>query len=104
MRRARDTDRRERFRREAELLATLNHPNIAAIYGVEESPEIEALCSELVDGPTLADRLASGPLPVADALAIARQIADALEAAHEQRHRASRPQAGEHQAHGATAR
>ena len=80
---ARDTDRRERFRREAELLATLNHPNIAAIYGVEESPEIEALLLELVDGPTLADRLASGSLPVSDALAIARQIVDALEAAHE---------------------
>ena len=79
---ARDTDRRERFRREAELLATLNHPNIAAIYGVEES-RIEALLLELVDGPTLADRIASGSLPLDDALPIARQIADALEAAHE---------------------
>jgi Tol biopolymer transport system component len=78
-----DADRRARFRREAELLATLNHPNIAAIYGVEEAGGIEALLLELVEGATLADRLASGPLSVSDALAVARQIVDALDAAHE---------------------
>src|SRR5204862_19205 len=77
-----------RFTREAQLLATLNHPNIAAIYGLEEGPaeagpHQRALVLELVDGPTLADRIAHGPLPLADALAIARQIAEALEAAHE---------------------
>ena len=80
---AQNADRRARFRREAELLATLNHSNIAAIYGVEETAETEALLLELVEGPTLADRLSSGPIPVSDALAIARQIADALDAAHE---------------------
>src|SRR5687767_12656211 len=78
-----DTDRLMRFQREAELLAALNHPNIAAIYGVEEIDGISALILELVDGPTLADRLARGPLPLHDALAIARQITDALDAAHE---------------------
>jgi serine/threonine protein kinase/Tol biopolymer transport system component len=80
---ARDSDRRARFRREAELLATLNHPNIAAIYGVEEAGDVEALLLELVEGPTLADRLRSGPIPVSDALTIARHIVDALDAAHE---------------------
>ncbi len=78
-----DPERRSRFAREARLLATLNHPNIGAIYGLEETDGITALVLELVEGPTLADRLARGPLPVADALAIARQIAEALEAAHE---------------------
>jgi Tol biopolymer transport system component len=77
-----DPDRVARFTREAQLLASLNHPNIAAIYGFEETPQ--ALVLELVEGPTLADRLEHGPLPLADALAIAAQIADALEAAHEQ--------------------
>jgi serine/threonine protein kinase len=77
-------NRLARFRREAQLLAALNHPNIAAIYGVEESTELRALVLELVDGPTLADRIAQGPIPLARALAIARQIAEALEAAHEQ--------------------
>jgi len=61
------------------VLASLNHPNIAAIYGVEE----RAIVMELVEGPTLADRIAGGPIPLDEALAIARQIADALEAAHE---------------------
>jgi serine/threonine protein kinase len=75
-----DPDRLARFQREAELLATLNHPNIAAIYGLEDG----ALVLELVEGPTLADRIAGGPLPFEDALPIARQIADALDAAHEQ--------------------
>ena len=80
---AHDADRLARFQREAELLATLNHPNIAGIYGLEESNGVRALVLELVEGPTLADRLAKGPIPIEDALPIARQIADALEAAHE---------------------
>jgi len=79
-----DPNRLARFRREATLLAALNHPNIAAIYGVEESAELRALVLELVEGPTLADRIAQGPMPVERALSIARQIVDALEAAHEQ--------------------
>ena len=78
-----DPDRSARFTREAHLLARLNHPNIAAIYGLEESHGAQALVLELIDGPTLADRIARGPLSVAEALPIARQIADALEAAHE---------------------
>ncbi len=80
---ARDPDRRQRFEREAHLLAALNHPHIAAIYGLEESAGITALVLELVEGVTLADRIAAGPVPVEEALAIARQIAEALEAAHE---------------------
>jgi serine/threonine-protein kinase len=78
-----DPDRVARFQREAELLATLNHPNIAAIYGLEHADGLRALVLELVDGPTLADRIAQGPIPIDEALLIARQIADALEAAHE---------------------
>jgi serine/threonine-protein kinase len=78
-----DPDRLARFRREAQVVASLNHPNIAAIYGLEDSAR-PALVLELVEGPTLADRIAQGPLPVEEAVAIARQIADALEAAHEQ--------------------
>jgi serine/threonine-protein kinase len=73
-----------RFRREAKVLASLNHPNIAAIYGFEESNQVQALVLELVEGPTLADRLAQGPIPLNEALPIARQIAEALDAAHEQ--------------------
>src|SRR5271165_6990054 len=76
---AADPDRLARFTREAQVLASLNHPNIAAIYGVEEG----ALILELVEGPTLAERIAQGPIPVDEALAIARQIAEALEYAHE---------------------
>ena len=72
-----------RFKREAHVLASLNHPNIAAIHGLEESDGVHALVLELVEGPTLADRIAEGPIPVDDALPIARQIAEALEAAHE---------------------
>ena len=79
-----DPDRLARFRREAQLLAALNHPNIAAIYGLEESTSGQALVLELVEGPTLADRIAEGPIPPGQALSIAKQIADALEAAHEQ--------------------
>ena len=78
-----DADRMTRFQREAQLLASLNHPNIAAIYGLEESGGVRALVMELVEGPTLADRLQRGALPLEDALSVARQIAEALEAAHE---------------------
>jgi eukaryotic-like serine/threonine-protein kinase len=78
-----DPDRRTRFTREAHVLASLNHPNIGGIHGFEDSGQVHALVLELVEGPTVADRIAQGPLPVDEALAIARQIADALEAAHE---------------------
>src|SRR5512143_2400199 len=78
-----DDERVARFRREAQVLASLNHPNIAAIYGLEESNGDLALVMELVEGPTLQDRIAAGPIPLDDALPIARQIADGLEAAHE---------------------
>src|SRR5215813_9378990 len=104
---ANDPDRLARFKREAQVLASLNHPNVGGIYGFEDSGGVHALILELVDGPTLADLLigsglrASGSwpdaaqslrpraqsqraLPVEEALKIARQIADALEAAHEQ--------------------
>jgi serine/threonine protein kinase len=80
---ARDPDRVSRFKREAQILAALNHPHIAAIYGLEETNGLQFLVLELVDGETLADRLKRGSLPLDEALAIARQIADALEAAHE---------------------
>jgi len=78
-----DPDRVARFEREARVLASLNHPNIAAIYGLEQSDGVTALVLELVDGETLADRIRRGPVPLRDALAIARQIAGALDAAHE---------------------
>ena len=78
-----DPDRLARFQREAEVLASLNHPNIAAIYGLEEADGVRALVLELVEGPTLADRIKEGPLPLDEALPIAKQIAEALEAAHE---------------------
>ena len=78
-----DPDRLARFQREAQILASLNHPNIAAIHGIEESGRTRALVLELVEGPTLADRLAHGAIPLEDALPIAKQIAEALEAAHE---------------------
>ena len=80
---ATDPDRLARFQREAQVLASLNHPNIAAIHGLEDSEGTKALVLELVEGPTLADRIAQGPIPV-EALPIAKQIAEALEAAHEQ--------------------
>jgi serine/threonine-protein kinase len=79
-----DPDRVARFQREAKTLAALNHANIGSIYGLEEAPGITALVLELVEGPTLADRIAEGPLPLDEALAIARQVIDALEAAHDQ--------------------
>jgi hypothetical protein len=78
-----DSERLARFNREAQVLASLNHPNIAHIHGVEQGPDGPLLVLEYVDGPTLADRIASGPLPPDEAIAIAKQIADALEAAHE---------------------
>ena len=80
---AADPDRLARFKREAQILASLNHPNIAAIYGIEEGDDTRALVLELVEGPTLADRIAHGAMPIEDALPIAKQIAEALEAAHE---------------------
>ena len=89
---AQDRDRLARFQREAEVLASLNHPHIAQIYGMEESPAADgasgpgtttALVMELVEGEDLALRIARGPIPIDTAIAIARQIADALEAAHE---------------------
>jgi eukaryotic-like serine/threonine-protein kinase len=79
-----DPDRLARFRREAQMLAALNHPNIAAIHGFEDANGRHALVLELVDGPTLAERIAQGRIPIDEALPIARQIVDALEAAHEQ--------------------
>jgi serine/threonine-protein kinase len=80
---ASESDRSARFEREARTLAALNHPNIAHVHGFEESNGLKALIMELVEGPTLADRIAEGALPVDEALPIAKQIADALEAAHE---------------------
>src|SRR5262245_10473051 len=77
-------DRLARFQREAQVLASLNHLNIAHVYGLEEAEGIRALIMELVEGPTLAERIVQGPIPLDEALPIARQIADALEAAHEQ--------------------
>ena len=78
-----DPDRLARFEREARMLAALNHPHIGAIYGLEEVEGLRALVLELVEGDTLAERLKRGPVPIAEALAIARQMAEALDAAHE---------------------
>src|SRR5271170_7270730 len=80
---AADPDRLARFGREAKLLASLNHPNIAAIYGLEDSGSAHALVMELVEGPTLADRITSGAMPSDEVLPIAKQICEALEYAHE---------------------
>jgi serine/threonine-protein kinase len=79
-----DADRLARFQREAEVLAALNHPNIAAIYGLEKTPDLTALVMEFVEGDDLSQRIARGAIPIEEALPIAKQIADALEAAHEQ--------------------
>ena len=81
---AADADRLARFQREAEVLASLNHPNIAAIYGLEESAGVTALVMELVEGEDLSGHIARGAIPLDEALPIAKQIAEALEAAHEQ--------------------
>ena len=80
---ATDPDRLARFQREAQVLASLNHPGIAAIYGIEEADDTRALVLELVEGPTLADRINKGAIPLDEALPIAKQITEALEAAHE---------------------
>ncbi len=122
---ATDPDRLARFDREAKTLAALNHPNIAAIYGLEDyrrggssafaeatadrrslgggwsDPPIKALVMELVEGPTLADRIAQGPISLDEALPIARQITEALEAAHDQGIIRPRPEAREYHAQGA---
>src|SRR5438132_11756112 len=78
-----DAERLARFQREAEVLAALNHSNIASVYGLEKDGGVTGLVLELVGGDTLADLIARGPIPINDALPIARQIVDALEAAHE---------------------
>jgi serine/threonine protein kinase len=80
---ASDTDRLLRFQREAQLLASLNHPNIAQIYGIVESGRTRAIVMELVEGETLQARLKRGALPVEEAVGIAKQVAEALEAAHD---------------------
>ena len=80
---AHDRDRVARFRREAQLLASLNHPNIAAIHGFEEDNGTHFLVLELVEGPTLADRIKQGAIPVEQSLKLALQVAEALEAAHD---------------------
>src|SRR6266487_2613748 len=78
-----DPERIARFQREAKTLAALNHPHIGGIYGLEDADGVRALVLELVEGPTLADRIAQGPIPLDEALPIAKQIAEALEGAHE---------------------
>src|SRR6516225_5037987 len=80
---ARDAARMTRFGREARLLAALDHPNIAAVYGLEDSGDTRALVMQLAEGPTLADRIAKGPIAIEETLPIVRQIAEALEYAHE---------------------
>src|SRR5215813_174318 len=80
---ANDSDRLQRFQREAQVLASLNHPNIAHIYGLEESDKTRCIVMELVEGETLQERLERGAIPIDEALPIAKQIAEALEAAHE---------------------
>jgi serine/threonine-protein kinase len=80
---ANNTDRLARFEREAKVLASLDHPNIASIYGYEDSGSVAALVMQLVEGPTLADRIRQGPIPVEESLTIAKQICEALEYAHE---------------------
>src|SRR5215471_16021380 len=80
---SRDADRVSRFQREAEALAALNHQNIGSIYDIQQIGEIRFLILELVEGQTLQEKLRQGPIPVDEALTIAKQIAEALEAAHE---------------------
>src|ERR1700683_3659961 len=80
---ARNAERMARFQREAKVLASLSHPNIAPIYGLEDSSATHGLVMELIEGPTLADRIGSGPIPIEESLRIAKQICDALEYAHE---------------------
>src|SRR5215471_6998722 len=80
---AQDAQRMARFQREAQLLASLNHPNIASIYGLEDGSGVSALVMELVEGPTLEERIKRGAIPVEEALPVAKQVADALEFAHD---------------------
>ena len=79
----RDPDRMARFQREAEVLASLDHPNIGPIYGIVDSEDSRGLVLALIEGPTLADRIAAGPLPLDEAIAISKQIIEALEYAHD---------------------
>jgi serine/threonine protein kinase len=96
---AQDAERLARFEREAKTLASLNHPHIAQIYGLEKSSGIHALVMELVDAEDLSQRIARGAIPLGEALPIAKQIAEALEAAHEQGDRSPRSETREHQGH-----
>ena len=80
---AQHPERKARFQREAKAISQLNHPNIASIHGFEDSDGVKALVLELVEGPTLAERIQEGPTPVEESIAIAKQIAEALEAGHE---------------------
>src|SRR5262249_16916801 len=91
---ARDADRISRFQREAEVLASLNHPNIGGIYDFQEAEGSRFLVLELIEGETLADRIQRGPIPLNEALSIAKSICEALEAAHEKGvvHRDLKPQ------------
>ena len=91
-----DAERLARFQREAEVLAALNHPNIAAIYGLEKTADVTALVMELVEGDDLSQRITRGAIAIDEALHIAKQIADALEAAHEQGDPPSRSETREH--------
>ena len=98
---ARDAGRMTRFGREAKLLAALDHPNIAAVYGLEDSGDTRALVMQLAEGQTLADRISQGPIPIEETLHIARQIAEALEYADERGivHRDLKPANGKVSAH-----
>ena len=98
-RRLADADHRARFEREARALAALSHPNVAVIYGLEEFGDTQVMVQEYVDGETLADRVASGPLAIADAASIAADVAGALFGRARQGHRPSGPQAGERDGH-----
>src|ERR1700731_1201842 len=95
---ANDPDRMARFTREAQTLASLNHPNVAHIHGLEESGGVRALVMELVDGEDLSRRIARGAISIDEALPIARQIADTLEAARDPGDHSSRSETGQHQA------
>jgi hypothetical protein len=95
---ARDPDRMVRFEREAKVLALLNHPNIASLYGLEESNGARALVMELVEGLALSERIKQGSLPIGEALLLARQIAEGLEYAHERGHHSSRSETVEREA------
>ena len=80
---ANNPERIARFEREAQILAALNHPNIAAIYGIEQSSDATALVLEFIDGLTVAERIEQGPIPLNEALRLSRQVLDGLEAAHQ---------------------